>query len=81
MLIVVSYYDQFLGFDNVLYEDVTVGWGLVTDEKDSLYYFLQLISWWLIQKSEKAKRLVCWIDFLGGYWRHGEDRVMLWRSL
>ena len=44
MLIVVSYYDQFLGFDNVLYEDVTVGWGLMTDAKDSLYYFLQLIS-------------------------------------
>lgn len=43
MLIVVSYYDQFLGFDNVLYEDVTVGKGLVMDEK-SLYYFLQLIS-------------------------------------
>lgn len=44
MLIVVSYYDQFLGFDNVLYEDVTVGKGLVMDEKDFLYYFLQLIS-------------------------------------
>ena len=39
MLIVVSYYDQFLGFYNVLYEDVTVGRGLVTDKKDSLCNF------------------------------------------
>jgi len=39
MLIVVSYYDQFLSFDNVLYEDVTVGWGLMTDEKDSVLFF------------------------------------------
>lgn len=44
MLTVVSYYDQLLGFGNVLYEDVTVGRGLVMDEKDFLYYFLQLIS-------------------------------------